>query len=117
MRRELGAMQEIQRARSDSQVLGGYQIFQAGGSLKSDVAGIFISQKYTNSANPGFIFFQRASLAAHGCGKVQVGREKAKKTSKILENNATRGPSFQTPGSDWDSSIAPLLKALFRGLS
>lgn len=124
-------MQEIQRARSDSQVLGGYQIFQADGSLKSDVAGIFISQKSTNSANPGFIFFQRASLAAHGCGKVQVGREKAqelvcvkcggrnsaKKTSKILENNATRGPSFQTPGSDWDSSIAPLLKALFRGLS
>jgi len=58
MRRELGAMQEIQRARRDSQVLGGCQIFQAGGSLKSDVAGIFISQKSTNNTNPGFIFFR-----------------------------------------------------------
>lgn len=69
MRRELGATQEIQRTRRGSQILGGCQIFQADGSLKSDVAGIFISQKSTNSTNPGFNSFQRASLAAHGYRK------------------------------------------------
>ena len=45
------------------------------------------------------------------------GRNSGKKTSEILGNDATRGPSFQTHRSGWDSSTASLLKALFRGLS
>lgn len=77
------------------------------------------------------LFFTESQFSSTWLWKVQVGREKAqesvcvkcggrnsaKKTSEILENDATRGPSFQTPGSDWDSSIASLLKALFRGLA
>ena len=95
--------------------------------MKAAVVGIFIPQKSTNVNKFRLYFFQRASLAAHHCGRVQVGGEKVqelvhvkcggrnsgKKTSEILGNDATRGPSFQTPGGNWDSSSSLISKSPF----